>query len=91
MTTKPDLNPLIQHLCNSSSLDRAAAEKLIDEVLAYFAETVEDYVRRRHRELKLELGLSNPEIYQRLETEISQLVFNSPSLSQRQIRRIIYG
>ncbi len=75
MATKPDKDPLIQHLCNSSSLEPANAEKLIDEVIAYFSETIEDYVCRRHRELKLELGLSNPQIYQRIEEEIKQMVF----------------
>ena len=91
MTAKPDLNPLIQHLCNNSAVSRLEAIKLIDEVREYFNETVEDYVSRRHQELKLELGLSNPQIYQRIEDEIKQMVFASRPLSQRQIRRLIYG
>ena len=91
MAAKPDRSPLIQHLCNSNALERANAEKLVDEVIAYFSESVEDFVCRRHRELKQEQGLSNPQIYQQIETEIPQMVFAAAPLSQRKIRRLIYG
>ena len=91
MTDKPDIQPLIDHLCNASALTPSEARKTVDEVIAYFAETPEDYVRRRHLEIKQELGLSNPQIFQRIQAELAQLVFAAPVLTQRQIRRIIYG
>jgi len=91
MTDKPDIQPLIDHLCNGSALTPSTARKIVDEVIAYFAETPEDYVRRRHFEIKQELGLSNPQIFKRIENELAQLVFAAPALTQRQIRRIIYG
>ena len=91
MEMAPDTQPLIDHLCHSSELSPAQARKLIAEVIAYFAESPEDYVRRRHLELKQELGLANPQIFKRIEVEVAQLVFAAPALSQRQIRRIIYG
>lgn len=91
MTDGPDIQLLINHLCQGSGLTPPEARKLVDEVIAYFSETPEDYVRRRHLEIKQELGLSNPQIFQRIETELAQLVFAAPELTRRQIRRIIYG
>ena len=91
MTDKPDIQLLINHLCHGSGLTPSEARKIIDEVIAFFAETPEDYVRRRHLEIKQELGLSNAQIFQRIEAELVQLVFAAPALTQRQIRRIIYG
>ena len=91
METSPDTQPLIDHLCHSSELNPSQARKIIAEVIAYFAESPEDFVRRRHLELKQELGLANPQIFKRIEAEVAQLVFAAPALTQRQIRRIIYG
>jgi hypothetical protein len=86
-----NLQPLLNHLCNISRLEQSEAKKLVSEVIAYFSETTEAYVQRRHRELKQDEGLSNSQIYHRIEIEVGQIVLVSPSLSQRQIRRIIYG
>jgi hypothetical protein len=91
MTARPDIQPLINHLCHSSDLSAAQAQRIIDEVIAYFSETPENYVRRRHREIKQETGLANAQIFARIEAEMTQLVFATPALTQRQIRRIIYG
>lgn len=91
MRDDTNLQPLLNHLCNISRLEQNEAIKLVAEVIAYFCETAEVYVQRRHRELKQDEGLSNAQIYQRIEVELGELVFASPTLSQRQIRRIIYG
>jgi len=91
MTDKPDIQPLINHLCQSSDLTPSQARRAVDEVIAYFSESPNDYVRRRHLQIKQEQGLANPEIFERIEAELSQLVFAAPPLTQRQIRRIIYG
>jgi hypothetical protein len=91
MSDKPDIQPLIKHLCHSSDLSASQAQRIIDEVNAYFAETPENYVRRRHLELRQEMGLANAEIYARLEVELTLRVFAATPLTQRQIRRIIYG
>jgi hypothetical protein len=47
-------------------------------------------VRRRHLAMQGE-GLSNPEIFARLQAELAQWRFRTPELTERQIRRIIYG
>jgi hypothetical protein len=36
-------------------------------------------------------GLSNPEIFAQLQAELAQWRFRPPELTERQIRRIIYG
>lgn len=91
MQTEPDIQPLIHHLCQSSNLSPPQAQKLVNEVIGYFSQTPEDYIRRRHLEIKQELGLNNPQIFSQIEVELAQLVFAAPALTQRQIRRIIYG
>ena len=76
---------------SNAKLTKIRAENMKYDVIAYFAESTDDYVRRRHLEIKQEQGLANPEIFKCIETELSQLVFAAPLLTQRQIRRIIYG
>ena len=91
MIDKSNMQPLLDHLCNTSSLQLDEAQKLVTEVVAYFSETAEAWVLRRHGELKHDEGLSNAQIYSRIENELPDSVFVSRALSQRQIRRIIYG
>ena len=70
MADEPDIQPLINHLCQSSDLTLAQARKAVFEVIAYFSESPGDYVRRRHLEIKQEQGLANPEIFKRIESEV---------------------
>ncbi len=81
---------LLSHLARVTPLSEAAAARLMDEVLAYFSESVEEFVTRRHRELQAE-DLSNDGIFARVEAELRQRRFAAPALSRRQIRRLIYG
>ena len=81
---------LVQHVQDGTDLDSAAAIRLIEDVLAFHDETVETWVRRRHRELKNE-GMRNAEIYPRLQEELRHTVVAAPELSERQLRRVIYG
>ncbi len=60
------------------------------EVLAHLDETVEAYLRRRHRELQAE-GRANAEIFAVLAEEVGSRPFAVRSMSERQIRRAIYG
>lgn len=81
---------LVDHLTRSTPLSRGEALRVIQDVLAYFDETTEDYVRRRHRELQGQ-GLVNAEIFERIEAELSYRAVAPPTLSLRQLRRIVYG
>ena len=74
----------------STGLDAAEAARVIEDVVAFHSERVEDYVRRRHGELKLR-GTRNPEIFRLLRAELAERVVAAPDLSERQLRRIIYG
>lgn len=81
---------LVERLSRTGRLDAREARHLVDEVLAFLDDSLEQYVRRRHRELQRE-GLSNPDIYRQVALETTQRRFRAPELTARQIRRLIYG
>lgn len=81
---------LIDHLVRTSPLHRGEAARVVLDVLAYFDESTEEYVRRRHRELQAH-GLANPEIFARIGEELPHRAVAPPELSLRQLRRIVYG
>lgn len=86
-----DLEPLIDRLAGTTPLSREQARRVVLDVIAYLAESPEEYIVRRHGELKRREGLPNEIIFERLADELSGRVFASAPLSTRQIRRIIYG
>lgn len=87
MVTDP---ALVERVVASTGLSRGEAARLVEDVLAFHAEPVEDYVRRRHAELKT-YGAHNPEIFRRLSQELTGRVVAAPRLTERQLRRIVYG
>ena len=88
----PDLFPqdLASYLAASTGLPPATASRVIADVIAYFSETIEEFVRRRHGELQ-RLQRRNEQIWPLIEAELAQRRFAAPGLSQRQLRRIVYG
>jgi hypothetical protein len=81
---------LVAHIASSLGLSAAVARRVVDDVIAYHAETPEQYVARRHREL-VARGLKNADIYRQLSQEVAARPFAGPVCSVRQIRRMIYG
>jgi hypothetical protein len=81
---------LIDRLAGSTGLTPAEAARVIDDVLAWYREPVDDYVRRRHAHYKLS-GKRNAEIFALISRELPVRVVAAPSLSERQLRRIVYG
>lgn len=81
---------LLEHLSLHCGVDQHTAARLVAEVVNYFDEPVSQFVQRRHAELQRE-GHSNSEIFSRLQHELENRLFSVPALSERQIRRIIYG
>jgi hypothetical protein len=81
---------LLAHLERVTALGPGQVARLVEELLAYFSESLDEFVVRRHRELQTE-ELRNDAIFERLADELRQRRFAAPSLSQRQIRRLIYG
>ena len=84
-----DLEALLDHLARAG-LRRGEAGRVVAEVLAHFSETTEEFVRRRHRELQRE-GVANAESFARIAEELPGRRVRPPRLSERQVRRVIYG
>jgi hypothetical protein len=81
---------LIRHVAASTGLDEATATRVVADVVAYFGQTVEDFVRQRHAELK-DMNKRNDDIWPRLAAEVSGRRFLVNDLTERQLRRIVYG
>lgn len=90
MSDRMELDELIGRLTRISRLSPQEATHLVDEVLAFLDEPLEEFVRRRHRELQRE-GSSNPKIFAQVAAEAGQRRFRVRGLSERQVRRMIYG
>jgi DNA-directed RNA polymerase subunit F len=81
---------LVERIAESTGLTRAEAARVIEDVVAFHAEPVEKLVRRRHAHLKT-YGARNPEIFARIAEELAARVVAAPPLTERQLRRIVYG
>jgi siroheme synthase (precorrin-2 oxidase/ferrochelatase) len=84
---EPDL---VRHVIATTGLAPATATRVIADVVAYFDETVDEYVRRRHHELRLR-QLKNAQMWSAIAGEISIRRFGAPVMTERQLRRIVYG
>lgn len=82
--------PLIERVVASTGLAPGEAARVVDDVLAWYRESVEAYVVRRHGELRLR-GQHNPEIFRAIADELPRRVVAAPPLTERQLRRIVYG
>ncbi len=91
MTEETQFQPLAEQIARTSRLTPSQAHRLVLEVVNYFGETPEDFVVRRHRELKQVPGMANERIYERIGSELNGRLFAAPALTRRQIRRLIYG
>jgi hypothetical protein len=81
---------LVAHLVRSTPLSAGEAARVIAEVVGYFSEELPDFVRRRHAELKRH-GRTNDQIFAELRAELSTRRVAPPALSERQLRRMVYG
>jgi len=88
----PDLDDFATHLARTTALTPPEARRVLGEVIAMLAtETVEQFVVRRHRELKDSEAERNETIYRRIAEEVNARAFAAAPLTERQIRRLIYG
>jgi hypothetical protein len=81
---------LALYLAASTGLPQATAVRVVADVTTYFGETIEEFVRRRHVELRRNQH-KNHEIWPVIAAELGQHRFAAPGLSERQLRRIVYG
>ena len=88
----PDPVPqdLARYLAASTGLPPSTAVRVIADVTTYFGETIEEFVRRRHAELR-RAQHKNDEIWPVIAAELRQRRFAAPGLSARQLRRLVYG
>lgn len=89
-TGQQELEGLLEHLERTTAIGPGQARRVVEDVLAWFSEDTEAFVRRRHRELRAE-GTANPEAFERIAQELTTRRVAAPALSVRQIRRVIYG
>lgn len=81
---------LVAHLTGTTPLSPGEAARVVADVLGYFAESADAYVRRRHGELKAR-GLTNDQVFRQISAELPLRRFLPPQYSLRQLRRIVYG
>ncbi|WP_290060915.1 hypothetical protein [Amycolatopsis solani] len=89
MADVPDTE-IVDRVAASTGLPPGVAARVVDDVLAYYRMPTEAYVRRRHTELQAE-GRKNPEIFPLIAAELRGRLVAAPALSERQLRRIVYG
>ena len=80
---------LIDRIASSTGLTPGQAARVVEDVLAWYREPVNDFVRRRHAHYQL-YGKRNPEIFALIADELSARLVAPPALSERQLRRIVY-
>lgn len=85
----PD-SDLTDRIAASTGLSQSEAARVIDDVLAFYGETVEDFVRRRHAEMQT-YGGRNAQIFAAIAAELRERRVAAPELTERQLRRLIYG
>jgi hypothetical protein len=85
-----DRAEIVGRLVATTTLGADSAMRVVDDVLALMDETIEQFVAPRHLELQRD-GHRNDEIFGLLTGECASWRFRAPSLSQRQLRRIVYG
>lgn len=81
---------LVRHVADTTGLPEPTATRLVADINAYFSETVEAYVRRRHAELK-SMNWKNDEIWPVIAAGLGARRFGAPELTERQLRRMVYG
>jgi hypothetical protein len=81
---------LVRYVASSTGLPQPTAVRVVADINAYYDETVEDYVRRRHAELRRK-DRKNDEIWPEIAAELAHRRFRAPELTGRQLRRLVYG
>jgi hypothetical protein len=81
---------LVERIALTTGLPPAVAGRVIEDIIAWYSESAEEFVRRRHAHLQL-YGTRNAEAFRIIVDELKQRPVKAPELSERQVRRIIYG
>jgi hypothetical protein len=79
-----------EYLEDQYSLSAENLDRLLEDIWAFTALSPQAFAVKRHTELK-SLGRRNEAIYAELLSEIEGGRFQTQELSERQVRRMIYG
>ena len=88
---QPPAPDLVSYLARTTGLSTAVVARCVREVLAYYDESLPVFAQRRHRELQAEGELRNEQIYALIAAEAAARPFAVTPLTERQVRRLIYG
>jgi hypothetical protein len=81
---------LISLVSASTGLSAGEASRVVADIVGWYQESVDQYVRRRHAYLRT-YGKRNTEIFALIAAELGDRLVAAPVLSERQLRRIVYG
>jgi len=81
---------LVARVAASTGLSPGEATRVVADVLGWYREPLEAFVRRRHAHFR-RLGNKNDEIFAIIAAELADRLVAAPALSARQLRRIVYG
>jgi hypothetical protein len=81
---------LISQVSASTGLSPGEAARVVADIVGWYREPVEEYVRRRHAYMRT-YGKRNSEIFALIAAELDNRLVAAPELSERQLRRIVYG
>lgn len=81
---------LVRHVAATTGLPGEVAARVVADVVAYYSETTEEFVRRRHRELQAR-DHRNAEIWAVIAEEIAHRPVAVGPVTERRLRRIVYG
>lgn len=85
------LNPAFRrHLLSIVDIAEPELDKVVSDLLDHWSETLVQFVVRRHKELQRS-GMPNRLAYAQIRSEVSSRRFLAEPLSERQVRRILYG
>jgi hypothetical protein len=81
---------LVRRVSASTGLSAGEAARVVADVVGWYREPLDAYVRRRHAYWQM-YGKRNPEIFCLIAAELHDRLVEPPPLSERQLRRIVYG
>jgi len=90
-TAPPSVSPDFRaYLLEIVDVTERQLDKVIAHLQDHWSETLEEFVVRRHRDLQRR-GVPNRLAYGLIADEVRSRRFQAKPLSERQVRRILYG
>ena len=79
-----------RHLLSIVDIAEPELDKVVADLLDHWSETLSQFVVRRHKELQRS-NISNRLAYARIRDEVRSRRYLADPLSERQVRRMLYG